>query len=149
MARGPPRGPHSSRPRHSNLLDCSILEGMGALFQCVRPKHPYRRGILKQHYQFRTPSSSLDFSERANTWSHAHLVRVVWSQSGKYYAKNLSSLKLKPPKMIYWLAFKIFWFENNQLYGTSQNKLSINWICTGKIWTNNIEFTSEVAPQKL
>ena len=122
MARGPPRGPHSSRPRRSDLLDCLILEGMRALYQCVRPKHPYRCGILEQHYRFWMPSSSLYFSECANTWSHACLVQVAWSQGGKYYAKNSSSSKFKPPKLIYWLAFEIFWFENNPLYGMMQQQ---------------------------
>ena len=31
--------------------------------------------------------------------------------------KHLSSSKLKPPKLIYGLAFENFWFENNPLYG--------------------------------
>ena len=56
MARGPPRDLYPSRPRRSDLLDCSILEGKGALYQYVRPKHPYRRDSLEQHYQSRTPS---------------------------------------------------------------------------------------------
>ena len=45
----PPRDPHPSR--RSDLLDCSILEGKEALYQRVRPKHPYRRDSLEQHYR--------------------------------------------------------------------------------------------------
>lgn len=78
MARGPPPHPHPSRPLRSDLLDCSILESKRALYQCVHPKHPYRRGSLEQHYQFRTPSKSLYLRSRKHVITSRVLNHILY-----------------------------------------------------------------------